>query len=94
MLPSRKDTTSAPWPSAINAVRSRTEGFAYFNRALAEGFSAFLNHEGLPVDMRYAVPSIEVTGFFVQGPDGKARLAKDLPPLVFTEAMRDLDLLL
>lgn len=82
--------------AALGYQRGEIEdaGFYFsFSRPLAEGYTAYLNHQGLPVDMRYADPSVEVTGFGVLGPDGRDRLPKDLPPLVFTEALRDLTLL-
>ncbi len=70
-------------------------GFFYsFHRRLPEGHKAIINHSGLSVEGRYQPDEFEVSGFFVQGQDGNACDEANLPALIFSEAMRDLDLFL
>lgn len=40
--------------------------------------------------MRYAPSQLEVTGFGVLDPNGEAVKPADMPPLVYSEALRDL----
>jgi hypothetical protein len=77
---------------ALGYLRGVVEGGYYtsFWRPLAGGWAVHLEHSGLSVESRYQEPRVVLEKIVVYDPAEEERAAGLLPPMIFSEVMRDL----
>jgi hypothetical protein len=66
------------------------EGYHHeFWRPLAGRWAIQVKHSGISVESRYRAPQVELEAFVVLDAEGEPRALDALPPLIFSEVMRD-----